>query len=284
MSQNKQGGANKANTSSPSDLSIPTLGGLQSAPSTPLVQPGEEPGAAVVANQQAGVAASAVPTGNAEIDAFLGASSPPILDQSAPIAPTASGEDAPITRKEFAGFMEEIRATMQALAITQAKNNPVMARRDNDQFAEVPRQELEMPIDKALDTMRRPDKRQEQVDIDVVRELSKDHAAMLQFLDEPVTVNIAETSEPGAENPVVLWVNGRSCVIPRGRDMTVRRMYVELLLRAKPEGINTRITRDGDGNVKNHVDKTRALKYPFAIVHDTNPRGRAWAQKVRSEA
>ena len=32
------------------------------------------------------------------------------------------------------------------------------------------------------------------------------------------------------------------------------------------------------------IDKTRALKYPFSIIRDDNPKGRAWERKIRSEA
>jgi hypothetical protein len=83
---------------------------------------------------------------------------------------------------------------------------------------------------------------------------------------------------------VVLGINGRQVPILRGQDTWVRRCYVELLLRAKPEAIKTRLTRNGEGDVKNHIDKTRSLKYPFQIVADKNPRGMAWARKIRSEA
>jgi hypothetical protein len=166
--------------------------------------------------------------------------------------------------------------------LVMAKNNPVQRRHDQDQYSEVPRQVLDMPIDGSLDNMRRPDQRLEQVDIDIVRDM--DHAAMLAFLNELVCVNIAETAEEGAENPVVLGINGRQVPILRGQDTWVRRCYVELLLRAKPEAIKTRLTRNGEGDVKNHIDKTRSLKYPFQIVADKNPRGMAWARKIRSEA
>jgi hypothetical protein len=130
--------------------------------------------------------------------------------------------------------------------------------------------------------MLRPDKRQEQVDIEVAPNM--DHAAMMAFLNEMVCINIAETAEEGAENPVVLGVNGRQVAILRGQDTWVRRCYVELALRAKPEAIKTRLTRNGEGDVKNHIDKTRSLKYPFSIIQDRNPRGLAWARKVRAEA
>lgn len=163
----------------------------------------------------------------------------------------------------------------------QAMHTPVRQRHDSDQYAEVAPITLEMPTDKDLDLMQRPDRKVESVDIDVVR--SMDHAQHLAFMEEYLVINIHETGEKGAENPVVLGVNGRQVAILRGSDTLVKRKYVELLLRAKPEAINTRITRGGDGEPRNHIDKKRALKHPFSINMDRNPRGRAWAQKIRSE-
>jgi hypothetical protein len=261
-----------------SDLTIPTLG---SAPAGPIVQPGEDP-AAIAALADAGK--GGLPTG-ASIEDFVNDSMPGDTTTIEPEAPPR-GYDAP--REMSASEMQKMLLTLaqgqqtltQMFTALMARDNPVMRRSDRDQFSEVPTMELEMPTDGDLDKMRRPDQRVEGVDIDVIRDM--DHAAQLAFLEEYVVINIHDTNEKGAENPVPLWVNGRSVAIPRGADMAVKRKYVELLLRAKPEAINTRITRDGEP--RNHIDKSRQLKYPFSIVLDRNPRGPAWARKIRSEA
>jgi hypothetical protein len=164
----------------------------------------------------------------------------------------------------------------------QARHTPVMARRDVEAEATVPQQTLEIPgLSKSLESMMRPDQQVEPV-TDLVH--FDDHAAQLAFLSEFVKINIHESGDPTAENPVQLGINGRQVFIRRGVDTIVRRMYVEMLLRAKPEGITTQQVRDGDGDVKNLVHKRRALKYPFSIVQDDNPKGRAWMRKIASEA
>ena len=105
-----------------------------------------------------------------------------------------------------------------------------------DQFSEVARADLDMPVDGTLDQMRRPDQR---VEGDISFSHDMDHAAMMAFLEEPVIINIAESDKEGDENPVPLYVNGRAVAVLRGQDTWVKRKYVELLLRAKPESLKT---------------------------------------------
>lgn len=241
----------------------------------PIVQPGEDAGAlaAVQQQQHAGKAPSVAD----------------FLTEEQPVVETPAPRGVPQAREMSAAEMAEVlqnlqsqQAQMAQMLAALARNNPVFGRSDRDQFAEVPQTTLDMPTDGPLDKMRRPDQRIEGVDIDVIANM--DHAQQLAFLEEYVVVNIHETGEQGAENPVVLHVNGRAVAIVRGEDTAVRRKYVELMLRAKPENIQTRITRGADGEPRNHIDKTRSLKYPFSIVLDRNPRGPAWARKVRAEA
>jgi hypothetical protein len=252
------------------DLQIPKLGADSKASGT-IVQPGEEPSAVLA--QQAGSART--------IEQFVN-------ESAAAPAPAGLSTEPPLQAKEMSqadlmAFMANMSQQMAALTnMVMAKNNPVNQRRDRDQEAEVPMSILDMPIEGDIDKMRRPDQRYESVDIDIVANM--DHAEQMAFLEELVCINIAETSEEGAENPVPLWVNGRGVAILRGQDTVLKRKYVELLLRAKPEGIKTKLKRNGEGDVKNLIEKTRALKYPFAIVRDDNPKGLAWARKIRSEA
>lgn len=164
---------------------------------------------------------------------------------------------------------------------TQAMHRPVQMRHDREQTADNDRITLEMPISGSLDAMRRTDQY-----IEPIADLGrfKDKAAELAFLEEMLIIRIHESNDPTAEDPVQLGVNGRNVFIKRGEDVIVRRKYVEQLLRAKPENVSTRIERDGSGNPRNFIDKTRALKYPFSIIRDDNPRGRAWERKIRTEA
>lgn len=164
---------------------------------------------------------------------------------------------------------------------SKAMHRPAIMRQDREQTADNPRMTLEMPVSGSLDNMLRPDQYIEPIsDITTF----KDKAAKLAFLEEFLIIRIHETGNLNDEPIVQLGVNGRQVFIKRGVDSIVRRKYVEMLLRAKPENLQTRIERDGQGNPRNFIDKTRALKYPFSIVRDDNPMGRAWERKIRMEA
>jgi hypothetical protein len=163
----------------------------------------------------------------------------------------------------------------------RAINRPVNMPRDREMQSSTPNISLEMPLTGSVDDMRRPDQYIEPV-VDFGR--FKDKAAELAFLEELVTIRIHGSGDPNAENPVVLGVNGRQVAILRDQDTIVRRKYVEQLLRSKPEAIATRQVRTGDGDVRNIIDKSRSLKYPFSIIRDENPLGRRWEARIRAEA
>lgn len=240
-----------------------------------VVQPGEDAGALAAVQQQEHA-------GKAPGVADFLKNEQPVVETPPPRGIPQAREMSSSEMAEVLQNLQKQQAQMAQMLSALARNNPVLSRSDSDQFSEVPATTLDMPTDRPLDQMARPDRRIEGVDIDVIANM--DHAQQLAFLEEYVVVNIADTAEQGAENPVVLHVNGRAVAIVRSEDTAVRRKYVELLLRAKPEAIQTRITRGGDGEPRNHIDKTRSLKYPFSIVLDRNPRGPAWARKIRSEA
>jgi hypothetical protein len=114
-----------------------------------------------------------------------------------------------------------------------------------------------------------------------------DLAAQLAFLEEPVTITIHETSDPNPE-PVFLAVNGVGPLengvpwLPRGRELTIKRKFVEALLRAKVTTYGSKeIIQDGE-RMFVHPSKT-SLKYPFSIVRDDNPKGRAWFTQIVNE-
>lgn len=209
----------------------------------------------------------------------------PILQEgeSADVLASSGPPAEPTSAAEESNFsMADIQAKADAaMAPSKAMNRPAFFRPEREQQAEVPLMSLEMPISGSLDAMRRPDQY-----VEPVTDLCnfKDKAEALAFLEEMMIIRIHETGDPSAEPVVELGINGRKVFIRRGEDVIVRRKYVEQLLRAKPESINTRYVRNGDGDVKNMIDKTRALKYPFSIIRDDNPKGRGWERKIRSEA
>lgn len=112
----------------------------------------------------------------------------------------------------------------------------------------------------------------------------KDKARELAFMEEIVDVLVHETTDENAEPYPGFGVNGRWQYFERGTQMQVKRKYVERLARAKRTAYTQRNTKDQNGNDAIRHDPHTALKYPFTVVHDPNPRGRDWLRKILSEA
>ena len=120
--------------------------------------------------------------------------------------------------------------------------------------------------------------------IEVVdKPLAADYQAALAFMEEKIEVMVHETTDPNAENPVQVAVNGINQFFMRGQPQTVRRKYVEVLARAKRGNITTpEVTQGGERTAT--IRKTQALAYPFSIIRDDNPKGPAWLKQIMQEA
>lgn len=179
-----------------------------------------------------------------------------------------------------AGSMADLQQQMDGAA--QRRVPPVIIDRYEDMTSKAPQQIVDIPATGRLedwDKKPRSDLILEPADPATFDE----HAANMAFLEEYVVVNIAESNNPADENPVMLSVNGRSIYVTRGEDTAIRRKYLAQLMRSKPQGVQTRVVRDANGDINNRTVKTSALRYPFSMVRDDNPKGRAWRQKILSE-
>lgn len=129
----------------------------------------------------------------------------------------------------------------------------------------------------------------------VAGSLSDPHglAAELAFNEEPVTIRLEENSRSDfPETHVPAGVNGRGAEIwldgkwvaaqwlPVNMPITVKRKYVEVLLRSKSDNIRT---KHEDANVEkpqNRVERRTTSNYPMSIIEDKNPRGANWASRI----
>ena len=113
----------------------------------------------------------------------------------------------------------------------------------------------------------------------------KEFLEELAFNEELVTVRLPEDPSRYAEPTVSTWVNGRHQLFVRGKDQTVKRKFVEALLRAKPSTYgNEEYTDPASGVRMYRYPKHTASKYPVMIVRDDSPRGRDWFRKLVAEA
>lgn len=113
-------------------------------------------------------------------------------------------------------------------------------------------------------------------------------AAKLAFNEEPVIIQLHESTDPNAEKLVYVAINGEGAAggvngyLPRGVPVTVKRKFVENLCHARPVAYESveRMNQRGEREVI--YPKTSALKYPFSVISDPNPKGAQWLSKLLS--
>lgn len=107
-------------------------------------------------------------------------------------------------------------------------------------------------------------------------------AADEAFMNEMVTVMIHSTTDENQAPHVIVNCNGTNQPIIRGVPTSVKRKYVEILARMK-ETKYTQVTPNPASPDVSEMRARHGLAYPFDLVEDKNPRGRAWLQNVLAE-
>lgn len=102
------------------------------------------------------------------------------------------------------------------------------------------------------------------------------------FMNEIVVVEISETTDENLPPSIILSVNGITQPVFRGVPTPMRRMFVEVLARCKETKYTQRTTNANSPDKIELVPRT-GLAYPFQIVEDANPKGRAWLRAVLME-
>lgn len=105
------------------------------------------------------------------------------------------------------------------------------------------------------------------------------------FMNEFVTIRLATTTDPNAPPSCVITVNNAAncVVIPRGIPRVVKRLHVEVLARMK-ETRSYQPKRDMEfPESGNTVYGNTAMVYPFEVLKDDNPKGRAWLENILAE-
>ncbi len=113
--------------------------------------------------------------------------------------------------------------------------------------------------------------------------LDQEKLAMLAFMNEPVTIRIGTTTDKNAEQVFEININGRLEFFRRGESKTVKRYYVDHMLRLKETAFTQQevVNKEGIKDILN-IPHT-ALKYDFAIERDDNPLGVSWKRAVLAE-
>ena len=107
-------------------------------------------------------------------------------------------------------------------------------------------------------------------------------AAEESFMNEPVTIMIHSTTDENQAPHVIVNCNGINQPIIRGVPTEVKRKYVEILARMK-ETRYTQITPNPAAPDVSEMKSRTAFAYPFDLVEDKNPKGKAWLNNVMAE-
>lgn len=102
------------------------------------------------------------------------------------------------------------------------------------------------------------------------------------FMNELVIVEVAATTNENDPPNLVLSVNGLHQPVFRGKPTKMRRMFLEVLARCK-ESKYSQHTNNPNQPDRIELRERTAHAYPFQVLHDSNPKGRAWLRAVLSE-
>jgi hypothetical protein len=126
--------------------------------------------------------------------------------------------------------------------------------------------------------------------------LHPEYADALAFDQEPVAIRLEPTGQENAPMQIQCHVNGRPAEllingkwvpygwIPVGKVVVTKRMYVEVLARAKPEAIKTDVHEIMGQDPMNMIRRTQSTRCPLSIIKDNNPRGAEWLTRIIAEA
>ena len=103
------------------------------------------------------------------------------------------------------------------------------------------------------------------------------------FMNERVKVRLADTTDENAAQHIILSVNGTTQPMFRGEMQEIKRKYLEVLARCKESKFTQRTSNPNEPDRIEMVQRT-AFAYPFELVEDKNPKGRAWLEAVMREA
>lgn len=125
----------------------------------------------------------------------------------------------------------------------------------------------------------------EPAQVEVVdRPVDKQWAEQMAFMDEIVTVMVHESTDENAEPIVEVFCNGVPQRFIRGKEQPVKRKFVEVMARAKGTRYSQEKYTDANGVEGYRQVPHTALRYPFTVSEDKNPRGKDWLKSVLAEA
>lgn len=105
-----------------------------------------------------------------------------------------------------------------------------------------------------------------------------------KFMAEPIIIKIHATANQNEAPVAEVGLNGVKINIPREKPVRLPRAYVEVLARSqfrRYRQVNNPDPTAAEGT--SHI-RTVGQDYPFEIIEDKHPKGRAWLQRIMRES
>lgn len=105
------------------------------------------------------------------------------------------------------------------------------------------------------------------------------------FMNQPIKIRLATTTDENAPPFATVTVNhpGNRSQIPRGVACWVKRSHVEVLARMRETKYRQPTRNPMDPEPGNELIGRSAMVYPFEVLDDPHPLGRAWLERVMGE-
>jgi hypothetical protein len=126
----------------------------------------------------------------------------------------------------------------------------------------------------------------EQTDIQLVSQSDLGRvAAEESFMNERVKVRLHPSTNPNDSPVAIITCNNEAgrTVIPRGQIAEIARHQLEILARLKQVAYTQRAAIGGDLESGNYLYPNVGYVYPFEVIEDKNPKGRAWLENIMAE-
>lgn len=114
--------------------------------------------------------------------------------------------------------------------------------------------------------------------------VSKQKLEALAFNEDVLTIMVHDSTNPLDDPIPEVWNDGIRQAFIRNREQDVKRKYVEVLARTKKTTYSQKKEKDGNGDEQYINVPHTALKFPFVVLHDPSPKGKAWLKAILSEA
>lgn len=114
--------------------------------------------------------------------------------------------------------------------------------------------------------------------------LNRDYVEALKFNEDVLDIILEPSSEENAPTVIDVTVNGETKYIPVGQQVSLKRKFVEVLMRSKPIAVSTQHEDIGAKVVNNRIIRNARAKYPMSIINDpAQGKGVEWMRRIRAE-